>query len=124
MPEIHWSSFNILTLLSATMTKLVDFSNPSYMFAYIVFYGVIGITTVLVKVSNWRSGEWLKSPLVTGLSIGYVLTIWIRHLIADLPFTSNVLFPSMNGLAYVFFLYCGLRLLLDVISQWGIKIKI
>jgi len=123
LPEVHWSSFNILTLLSTTMTKLVDFSNPSYMFAYIVFYGVIGITIVLVKVSNWRSGEWLKSPLVTGLSIGYVLTIWIRHLIVGVPFTSNVLFPSMNGLAYVFFLYCGLRLLLDVISQWGIKLK-
>jgi len=123
LPEVHWGEFNILGLFTTTMTKLVNFSNPSYMFALIVFYGVISITTVLKEVSNWRSGEWLKSPFMSGLAIGYALTIWIRHLMVGVPLTFNLLFPSMYGFAYVFFLYCGLRLLLDVISWWGIKLK-
>jgi len=123
LPEVHWGGFDILGLFTTIMTTLVNFSNPSYMFALIVFYGVINITTVLMEVSNQRSGEWLERPLRIGLAIGYALTIWIRHLMLGVPLTPNVLFPSMYGFAYVFFLYCGLRLLLDVISRWGIKLK-
>ena len=123
LPEVHWGEFDILGLFTTIMTKLVNFSNPSYMFAFIVFYGVISIATVLVEVSNLRSGKWLESPLVTGLAIGYALTIWVRHLILGIPFTFNVLFLSTYGFAYVFFLYCGLQLILDVISRWGIKLK-
>lgn len=123
LPEVHWGGFDILGLFTTIMTTLVNFSNPSYMFAFIVFYGVININTVLMEVSNQRSGEWLERPLRIGLAIGYALTIWIRHLMLGVPLTPNVLFPSMYGFAYVFFLYCGLRLLLDVISRWGIKLK-
>jgi len=123
LPEVHWGEFDILGLFTTTMTKLVNISNPSYMFAFIVFYGVISITTVLKEVSNRRSGEWLESPLMSGLAIGYALTIWIRHLMVGVPLTLNLLFPSMYGFAYVFFLYCGLQLILDVISRWGIKLK-
>lgn len=104
------------------LNTLLNFSNPSYLFAFGVFYGVAGIIVTLMKISIRNEG-WLEISIISsGLVSGYALTIWIKHLLGA-PLTSRLLFSSGFSFAYVFILYYGLRTILDVISRWGIRAK-
>ena len=101
---------------------LLDFSNPSHLFAFGVFYGVIGIIHALMIVSIRKEGKLEILTMSNGLAGGYCLTIGVKHLLGT-PFTSSLLFSSALSFSYVFLLYYGLRSFADIISRWGIRAK-
>jgi len=104
------------------LNTLLNFSNPSHLFAFGVLYGIVSIIVALMRIYLRKEG-WLEIPIMSnGLAIGYALTIWIKHLLGA-SFSSRLLFSSMFSFAYVFLLYYGLRTLLDIISLWGIRAK-
>jgi hypothetical protein len=104
------------------LTTMLNFSNPSHLLAFAVFYGAANITFALMRICLRKEG-WLEILVVSnGLFGGYMLTILVKHLLGS-PLTSRLLFSSTLSLGYVFLLYYGLRSLLDVISRWGIRKK-
>lgn len=104
------------------LTIMLNFSNPSDLFAFCVIYGVVGIIYALMSVCLRKEG-WLEILIMSnGLTGGYSLTIWIKHLLGT-PLNPSILFPSGLSFSYVFVLYYGLRSLLDLISRWGIRAK-
>jgi len=104
------------------LTTMVNFSNPSHLLAFAVFYGVVNITYALMKVFLQKEG-WLEILLMSnGLLGGYTLTIWVKHLLGS-SLTSSLLFSATLSFGYVFLLYYGLRSLLDIISRWGVRKK-
>lgn len=104
------------------LKTILNFSNTSHLFAFGVFYGVFCIIRVLMGLSLRKEG-WLDISIMSnGLAGGYVLTIWVKHLLGA-PLTSSLLFSSALSFGYVFLLYYGLRSLVDIISRWGIRSK-
>jgi hypothetical protein len=111
-----WAELDILGKLNTLL------NNPSHLFAFGALYGAVSITIGLMIVFLRKEG-WLEILIMSnGLLYGYVLTIWIKHLLGT-PLTSKLLFSSIFGFVYVFILYYVLRSLLDVISGWGIRAK-
>ena len=105
-----------------TLKILVNFSNPSDLFAFGVFYGIVGLINTIVRLALTKNKKIEISIMSHGLVCGYALTIWVKYLFGT-PISYSLLFSSMLDLSYVLFLYYGLRYLVDVISRWGIRAK-
>jgi len=104
------------------INTLLDFSNMSHLFAFGVFYGVVAIIRVLIKISIKKEGMAEFVIMSNGIFYGYLLTIWVKHYFGA-SLTLTVLFSSALSFGYVSLLYYGLRSLLDVASKWGIRSK-
>jgi len=101
---------------------LLNFSNTPDLFAFGVFYGIVGLMNTLMRLSVAKNGKIEISIMSNGLVYGYALTIWVKYLLGT-PISSSLLFSSMLDLSYVLFLYYGLRCFVDIISRWGIRAK-
>jgi uncharacterized protein (DUF983 family) len=119
---VHLTEISVESGVLWPLKTLLNFSDPSNFFAFGVLYGVIAIIASLMRISLRKEGWFEISIISNGLAGGYALTIWIKHLLGP-PLTSRLLFSSTGSFAYVYLLYYGLRALLDVISQWGIRAK-
>jgi len=101
---------------------LLNFSNTSNLFAFGVFYGIVGLLNTLIRLSLTKNKKIEISIMSNGLVYGYALTIWVKYLFGT-PISYSLLFSSMLDFSYVLFLYYGLRCFVDIISRWGIRAK-
>lgn len=101
---------------------LFDFSNTPDIFAFCVFYGIVGLMNTLMRLSLVKNAKIEISIMSKGIVYGYALTIFVKYLFGS-PISSNLLFSSMLDISYVLFLYYGLRCFVDIISRWGIRAK-
>lgn len=100
------------------------FSDPSHIFAWGTFYGMVGLAVglILIVVYQRRGHLGELAILSWGLLAGYWLTILIKNILGgagDQP----LLLTAGGGFMYVLVLHYGLWALENTVPKWGLEAK-